>query len=466
MQVILAQTKYKTGDFEYNYKQIMEQLELNHSDLIVFPDIEDLGEKDLIFDAKYLADLNNFYELIAKNYPDKNILIGQILIKKGEIELTEDGFYEINNKSIYVDEIYRDDVVCDLYVLTKNKYFIKDTYKDFIESINTRNHFIYVNVVGMSDCNIFAGGSFAKNKDNELVLHLPICEPIISEIDFNKPIKFKEASQEELIYKVLTFALKEYCENCGFKKVVLGLSGGVDSAIVATLAADSLGKEKVLGVMMPSMYSSEGSIKDSEKLAKNLGIEITTEPITEFFNKFMEKKDTLGDLAEENLQARIRGLILMFISNRDNRLLLCTSNKSEAAMGFGTLYGDLAGGINIISDLTKTNVYKLCNYINRNEEIIPTEILTKAPSAELRPNQKDQDRLPEYAILDDIIEMYLEKNTPYEDMYNKYGKELVDEIIKKIYRFQFKRKQNCLGVRLTERAFCEGINLPIMQRYY
>ncbi len=466
MQTILAQTKYKTGDFEYNYKQITNQLELNHSDLIIFPDVEDLGEKDLNFDEKYLADLNNFYEQIARNYPNQNILIGQILIRNGEIELTEDGFYEINNECVYIDEIYRDDVVCDLYVLSKNKYFVKNTYKDFIDSINTRNHFVYVNAVGMSDCNVFAGGSFAKNKDNELVMHLPICETTSGELDFNKVIKFKEASEEELIYKVLTFALREYCENCGFKKVVLGLSGGVDSAIVAALAANSIGKENVLGVMMPSMYSSEGSIKDSEKLAKNLGIEITTEPITEFFNKFMEKREALGDLAEENLQARIRGLILMFISNRDNRLLLCTSNKSEAAMGFGTLYGDLAGGINIICDLTKTNVYKLCNYINRNKEIIPTEILTKAPSAELRPNQKDQDRLPEYAILDDIIEMYLEKNTPYEVMYNKYDKELVDEIIRKIYRFQFKRKQNCLGIRLTERAFCEGINLPIMQRYY
>ena len=466
MQIVLAQTKYKTGDFEYNYKQISEQINLNQFDLIIFPDVEDLGEKDLNYDEKYLADLNNFYEQIANNHPNKTILIGQILIKNGEIELTEDGFYEINNECVYVDDIYRDDVVCDLYVLSKNKYFVKDTYRTFVESINTRNHFIYINAVAMTDCNIFAGGSFVKNKDNELVLHYPICKTHTEEIDLTKIIKFKESCEEELIYEVLTFALREYCENCGFKKVVLGLSGGVDSAIVAALAAQSIGSENVLGVMMPSMYSSEGSITDSEKLAENLGIQITTEPITPFFEKFMENKENLGDLAEENLQARIRGLILMFISNRDNRLLLCTSNKSEAAMGFGTLYGDLAGGLNIICDLTKTNIYKLCNYINRDKEIIPNEILTKAPSAELRPNQKDQDRLPEYAILDDVIEMYLEKNTPYEVMYNKYGKELVDEIIKKIYRFQFKRKQNCLGVRITERSFCEGINLPIMQRYY
>lgn len=466
MQIILAQTRYKTGDFRFNYEQIKNEIENNNFDLIIFPDVEDLGEKDLNYDEKYLADLNNFYEQIASNYPNCNILIGQILIQNGEIYISENGFYEINNNSVYVDEIYRDDVICDLYVLTKNKYYVKNSYKEFVDSINTRNDFIYVNTVGMSDCNIYAGNSFAKNRDNELVAQLPLCETSSTQIDFKNTKQFIEKSQEESIYTVLTFALKEYCKNTGFKKVLLGLSGGVDSAIVATLAAHSIGKENVLGVMMPSMYSSEGSIKDSEKLAHNLGIEIITEPITPFFEKFMENKEFHQDLAEENLQARIRGLILMFISNRENRLLLCTSNKSEAAMGFGTLYGDLAGGLNIICDLTKTNVYKLCNYINRNGEIIPQEILTKAPSAELRPNQKDQDRLPAYEVLDDIIELYLEQNTPYEVLYTKYDKNLVDEIVRKIYRFQFKRKQNCLGVRITERSFCEGVNLPIMQRYY
>ena len=176
-----------------------------------------------------------------------------------------------------------------------------------------------------------------------------------------------------------------------------------------------------------------------------------------------ENKTTL---AEENLQARLRGLILMYFSNRDNSLLLSTGNKSESAMGFGTLYGDLAGGLNLICDLTKTNVYKLSNYINKDQEIIPQAIIDKAPSAELHPGQKDQDRLPEYAILDDVIEMYTEQCRPKEEIYEKYGKNLVDEIIKKIYRMQFKRKQTCLGIRLTERSFCEGISYPIMQKYY
>ena len=156
----------------------------------------------------------------------------------------------------------------------------------------------------------------------------------------------------------------------------------------------------------------------------------------------------------------------MFYSNRENRLLLSTGNKSESAMGFGTLYGDLAGGFNMICDLTKTNVYKLLNFINRNGEIIPQAIIDKAPSAELHPNQKDQDRLPEYAVLDDIIEMYLEQNISVEEIYKKYDKSIVDEVVRKIYRMQFKRHQGCLGVRLTERSFCNGVNLPVVQRYY
>lgn len=217
---------------------------------------------------------------------------------------------------------------------------------------------------------------------------------------------------------------------------------------------------------MPSMFSSKGSVTDSEKLAQNLGINIVIEPITALFDSFMSGRERLQDLAEENLQARLRGLILMFYSNRDGYLLLSTGNKSESAMGFGTLYGDLAGGYNMICDLTKTNVYRVSNYINKEREIIPQNIIDKAPSAELHPNQKDQDRLPEYAVLDDIIEMYLEKNIPVNEICEKYDKKIVDEVVRKIYRMQFKRYQGCLGIRLTERAFVGGTNLPVVQSFY
>lgn len=470
MKVTLAQTRFKTADFEFNYNQIIKNIETCDCDLIVFPqcDIEELGGKDLAYDERCQKEQDNLYEQIADKHYSKSILLGDILIQNGEIILSDDGFYEICGKNVYVDEIYRDDVICDLYVLAKNRYFVKDTYKDFVDSINTRNDFIYVNTVCMADQNVYAGGSFAKNRENELVAHLPVCQETAVDVDFTKPIEYIEAPVEELIYKVTTFALKEYCENTGFKKVVLGLSGGIDSALTAVLAADAIGPENVLGVLMPSMYSSEGSVTDSLKLAQNLGIKTEKHSITPLFENFMEKiaHEHKQDLAEENLQARLRALILMFFSNRDNRLLLSTGNKSESAMGFGTLYGDLAGGLNLICDLTKTYVYRLSNYINRNGEIIPQEIIDKAPSAELHPGQKDQDRLPEYAVLDDIIEMYVEQNRPFEEIYVKYGKNLVDEVVRKIYRFQFKRKQGCLGVRLTERSFCCGVDLPVMQRFY
>jgi len=420
----------------------------------------------LVLDEKCRTCQYEFYQKIAdKNFP-VSILIGDILIRNGEIEVSEDGFFDICGEKVYVSDTFLDDVECDLYVLAKNRYFAMNTYKDFVESIDVKSDFVFVSAIGIADENVYAGGSFAKNSDNGLVLQMPFCREDIDTVDFSRVVEFTDEPMEAQVLSVTTFALKEYCENTGFKKVVLGLSGGIDSALTAALAVKALGSENVLGILMPSMFSSEGSVTDSLKLAENLGIETVTEPITPLFDKFMTERSRKHDLAEENLQARLRGLILMFYSNRDNYLLLSTGNKSESAMGFGTLYGDLAGGYNLICDLTKTNVYKLSNYINRDEEIIPREIIDKAPSAELHPGQKDQDRLPEYEVLDDIIEMYTEENKPFEEIYAKYDKSLVDEVVKKIYRMQFKRHQCCLGVRLTERSFCNGLNMPVVQKFY
>lgn len=467
MKISLAQIKLKTADFEFNYKNIIDNVKSN-CDLIIFPqaDVEETGGKDLVFDEKCIECQHEFYRKIAEKNLPVNILIGDILIRNGEIEVSENGFFDICDKKVYVSDTFLDDVECDLYVLAKNRYFAMNTYKEFVESIEAKTDFVYISAIGIADENVYAGGSFAKNADNEIVLQMPLCKEDIDTVDFSRVIEFSDEPMEAQVLAVTTFALKEYCENTGFKKVVLGLSGGIDSAITAALAVKALGAENVLGILMPSMFSSEGSITDSLKLAENLGMKTITEPITPLFDKFMSERSREHDLAEENLQARLRGLILMFYSNRDNYLLLSTGNKSESAMGFGTLYGDLAGGYNLICDLTKTNVYKLSNYINKDKEIIPQAIIDKAPSAELHPGQKDQDRLPEYEVLDDIIEMYAEKNKPFEEIYAKYDKSLVDEVVKKIYRMQFKRHQCCLGVRLTERSFCNGLNLPIVQKFY
>ncbi len=467
MKTTIAQIKYKTGDFKFNFDNIIKHINLN-SDLIIFPqaDILDLGGKDLVLDEKCRHLQSEFYQAIADKKFDTNILVGDVLIRNGHVEMSEDGYFEICGKNVFVSDTFLSGVDCDLYVLVKNRYFAMNTFRSFVDWIETDCDFVYVNTIGLADENIFAGRSFAKNCDNKLTLLMPLCEEDVETVDFGHVIEFVEEPFEKDIVTVTTFALKEYCENTGIKKVVLGLSGGIDSALTAVLAVRALGAENVLGVMMPSMFSSTGSVTDSVELAKNLGIKTVTEPIKDLFEAFMEGRERLHDLAEENLQARLRGLILMFYSNREGYLLLSTGNKSESAMGFGTLYGDLAGGYNLICDLTKTNVYKVSNYLNKDGEVIPQAIIDKAPSAELHPNQKDSDRLPDYAVLDDIIEMYLEQNKSVDEICEKYDRAIVDEVVRKIYRMQFKRHQLCLGVRLTERAFFAGANLPVMQRMY
>ncbi len=466
MITAVSQIRLKTAGFDFNCENIIKHIENTDCDLMIFPrvDLEALGGKDLIYDEVLLQKEAEMYEKIAEKCDEKAVLIGNILIKDGDIEEVE--FFEHLGKKVYVSDSYIEDVDCDLYVLSQNKYYAMKTYDEFVDSIDAKSDFVYVNALGMADESIFAGGSFAKNKAGELVLQMPICEEKTQVVDFENATEFREEDSIADVYKVITFALKEYCENTGFKKVILGLSGGIDSALSAALAVDALGSENVLGVMMPSMFSSDGSVTDSIKLAQNLGMKTVKHTITPLFDNFMEKiaHERLHDLAEENLQARLRGLIMMFFSNRDGYLLLSTSNKSEASMGYGTLYGDLAGGYNLICDLTKTNVYKLSNYINRNGEIIPQEIIDKAPSAELRPNQKDQDSLPEYEVLDDIIEMYVEQNCSIAEISEKYDRALVEETVRKIHRSQFKRKQCCLGIRLTERSYLNGVSYPIVRK--
>lgn len=452
MNIKVFQTKLKYADFDYNEKVLDKYL--GFEGLSVFPSL------------KFSKKSFDYYEKVAQLYPDKTFLFGTILVQNGKIFDVKNDYFKYDNKKVYVSEKYTENIKCDLYVLVKNNYYTMNGIESLVENITTHSDFILVNSVMMADENIYAGQSFAKNKNNELVMKLPLCEESVFEIDFSEIISEDFECVEEQVYKVLTYALKEYMDNCGFKKVILGLSGGIDSALTAVLAKDAIGAENVHTVMLPSMYSSKGSIDDSLKLVENIGISTEEVCITPLFNSFMENvaKENRGDLAEENLQSRLRGLILMFKSNRDGYLLLSTGNKSEVATGYGTLYGDMCGGLNLIADLTKTNVYKLSNWINRNSEIIPQNIIDKAPSAELRPNQKDQDSLPDYDTLDDIIEMFFEQELSLDDIYAKYDKQLVDNLIKKFYHNEFKRRQACMGIRLTENAFCSNIKLPISSK--
>jgi len=330
---------------------------------------------------------------------------------------------------------------------------------------------VYVNQVGGNDELIFDGSSLVITEDGKIAWRGKSFEEDFGIVDFEnlsfvKDINFIK-EDIEFIYKALVLGIKDYFSKLGFKKAVVGLSGGIDSSVTAVLAVSALGPENVLGVSMPSRYSSEGSIKDAEKLAKNLGIDFRIIPIEMIFKSYLETFNPNGnpimDLAEENLQARIRGNILMFISNREGYLVLTTGNKSELAVGYCTLYGDMAGGLAVIGDIPKMMVYELAKFINREREIIPQSVLTKVPSAELRPNQKDEDSLPPYIILDQILKAYIEDNLSIEEIVEKgFERSLVEEVIKKIDSAEYKRRQAPPVLKVTTKAFGMGRRMPIV----
>lgn len=336
--------------------------------------------------------------------------------------------------------------------------------------------FIYVNQVGGNDDLVFDGSSCFVNADGQTVARAREFEEDILIIDLDKKnveTPVKRISTEEEIFNALVCGTRDYLSKCGFKKALLGLSGGIDSALTLVIAVKALGKENVFAVMMPSPYSSAGSIADSELLAKNLGVEISTLPIQQIMDAFTKTLDPLfagcqPDVTEENLQARIRGNLLMALSNKYNALLLTTGNKSELSVGYCTLYGDMCGGLAVISDVYKTWVYRLCQWINEHnkKEIIPNNIITKAPSAELRPNQTDQDSLPPYDVLDDILQQYVESRHSIEEIIaSGHDKKTVNHVLTLFARAEFKRRQAAPGIKITNRAYGSGWRMPIAARY-
>ncbi len=332
----------------------------------------------------------------------------------------------------------------------------------------------YVCCVGAQTDLIFDGGSMCFNKEGKLVKLGKAYEEDFFVFDTendNDPVNNIEASFEEEVHSALILGLRDYAEKTGFTKALIGLSGGIDSALVTYLAVQAFGKENVHVVLMPSKYSSKGSIDDSLKLIQNLGIKYDTVSIQPVFDEILKQlKPVFGDapenVAEENIQSRIRGLYLMAISNKFNYLLCTTGNKSEVACGYATLYGDMNGALGVIADVYKTQVYKLANYINRNGEIIPHEIIEKAPSAELRPNQTDQDSLPPYEFLDKILMMYLEDYKEFNEIVDALGEpETVRRILRLVDANEFKRKQAAPVLRVSKKAFGYGRRYPIVQKW-
>lgn len=333
---------------------------------------------------------------------------------------------------------------------------------------------LYVNMVGGQDDLVFDGGSCFFNKNGE---QIHVCKRFAEDFTVidgtaKEALTIKDEPVSE-IHDALVLGIRDYVRKNSFTKVVLGLSGGIDSSVVAALAAEAVGPENVTALMMPSRISSKSSVIDAEQLAQNLGIETRLIPISNIYDSYMKtlKKEFTGtspSVAEENIQARIRGNILMAISNKFGHLLLTTGNKSEMAVGYVTLYGDLAGGLAPLSDVTKMSVYALASYINKRAGtgLIPEAIIKKAPSAELRPDQQDSDDLPPYRVLDRILQAYVEENMSRDEIV-KLGldKETVEDVIRRADQSEFKRKQAPIGIKITPKAFGFGRRMPITNNY-
>ena len=326
------------------------------------------------------------------------------------------------------------------------------------------------NQVGGNDSLIFDGSSLALNGRGELIAQAAsFAEDLVLVDPFHAAaIPVPEDDATEAAYRALVLGTRDYVRKCGFRKAIVGLSGGIDSALVAAIATEALGRENVIGVGMPSPYSSAGSIDDSQKLAANLGIRFETISIRSLFAEFTQALEPLfhgmkEDITEENIQPRIRGTLLMALSNKLGALVLTTGNKSEMAVGYCTLYGDMVGALAVIGDLVKTRVYAVCNWINRDQEIIPAAILTKPPSAELRPGQMDTDSLPPYDVLDPIVEAYVERYETPERVAAEHGfsLDLVRQTVRLIERSEYKRQQAAPVLKVTAKSFGMGRRFPI-----
>lgn len=351
---------------------------------------------------------------------------------------------------------------------------------------------IYCNAVGSQTEIVFDGGSLVFDKDSNLIKQLPLFEEAYDVFDLQDDGRFLQAVQvpsadlpsaefnpaqldPELctaeIYQAILHGIRDYFRKMGFSKAILGSSGGIDSAVTLALACEALGKENVRAILMPSPYSTGHSVSDAEQLSRNLGNPYDIVPIKNIYETFLsELKPIFGDLpfslAEENIQARTRGNLLMAIANKFGYILLNTSNKSELATGYGTLYGDMAGGLGVLGDCYKMQVYALARYINREKEIIPHNILVKAPSAELRPGQKDADSLPDYAILDPLLYQYIERRQgPNEIKGMGFDPALVDRVLRMVNVNEYKRNQFCPIIRVSPKAFGVGRRVPIVGKY-
>ena len=543
-QITLAQLNPTVGDLEGNYKVAIEawdQAQKMGSDLIAFTELfitgyntQDLIKKPSFFkaaqdqilklaktckngpaiaiggpaylkgklyNAYYILADGNVANIIMKHHlPNQNVFDEKRIFDEGEIS----GPYQIGPIRIgspICEDAWHSDVSETLsetgaqlllvpngspYYNGKNDVRLNKMVARVVE---TNLPLIYLNMVGAQDDQVFDGGTFALNRGGRLAIKLPLFEEalehiVLEESDMGWNIIKGELAKvpcdKELDYHAMVMGLRDYCKKSGFEKVVLGLSGGIDSALVAVIASDAIGSANVRSIMLPSPYTSQTSLIDATDLVDNLGCKSDTLPINDSLTAIDKTLSSTFegrkiDLTEENIQSRLRGLLLMAVSNKFGEMLLTTGNKSEVSVGYSTIYGDMAGGFNPIKDLYKTKVFEISKWRNKNHRpwmkgppgsLIPDSIITKAPTAELRPNQKDSDSLPDYPVLDAILTILVDEDGSTNDCLKAgYNKSDVSKVEKLLYESEYKRFQSAPGTRLSQRAFWLDRRYPIVNKW-
>jgi len=534
VRIALAQINPTLGDLNGNSEKIKRQIlkaKENGVDILVFPEMAVCGypPEDLLHKDHFVKDVIKTVQHIASKTAGVSVILGFVDQKNGKLY---NSAAIIENRKI--KGIYHKQYLPNYGVFDEKRYFwpgsknpifkingvnyavsiCEDIWEDvalkqtkagaeFLINISsspydmekiderikllrnraksTRSYVCYCNLVGGQDELVFDGGSMIVDPKGRLLAMAREFEEdlLVADIPVGSPHKkeslkkhiFKPSQKIERVFKALVLGVRDYARKNGFSKALFGLSGGIDSSLVAAIAVEALGKENVIGITMPSRYTSEGTRYDAQKMAANLGIEFKEIVIDEIFEVYLKAlasqfKGSKPDIAEENMQARIRGNVLMAMSNKFGWLVLTTGNKSEMAVGYCTLYGDMSGGFAVIKDTPKTLVYELCHYINQVKgEVIPNSVFKRPPSAELRDNQTDQDSLPPYDSLDAMIKDYVEEHKPLYKMCRGKDLETVKKVINLIDRNEYKRRQAPPGIKITPRAFGKDWRLPITNKY-